>query len=236
MRKALEAAASIAPSSTVVFERRPGLVLRALLAAGVSTLFLVGEPFDLEWWHQVLGGGPGWPQAFTALTALSMLALEGHRFLRLTPRSIAIDGRRLLLRFSKDREEAIELEKIREVRKKPKLSLVMASGEVHRFDWHSKASDEVVTALETALLLQPVPGLSSALRPLLHPGEPIERIPTVEIPLGGRMCPSCSQRFPSNHWFVLVGPSSEGICRTCAARPTPAPPSLEGATEAESPP
>ena len=107
------------------------------------------------------------------------------------------------------------LDEIREVRTTSKLTLVLACGEVYEFGWRKAVRTAVLSGLEASLHLQPVPGDTSGslLRPLLYPGEPIE-LP-VSIAPADRTCPRCQLRYPSDHWFVVDGPTREVICRPC---------------------
>jgi hypothetical protein len=156
-----------------------------------------------------------------AVTGLVALAYEQFTSYRSEPQRVEIAGDQLRIRLSRHHTTSLALPLIREVREKRprffdpgcKLTLQLAEGETHEFQWKRRAHDKLVEALKETLLLQPVAGDSSGslLRPVLHPGTPI-----VEIAPGDRSCRRCAQTYPSEHWFVFHGSSQEVICRPCA--------------------
>jgi hypothetical protein len=223
------------PETTVVFDRpRTSLVLGVLasfLAAalvGVSALDL-----DLSQWliltdqglrgpilQDLLGRINGGTVA-VVVAGLLALAYERYLYYRREPQRVEIAGDQLRIQLSCQRTASLALPLVREVQAKGsrfldpgyELTLQLAGGELHEFKWERRAHEKLVEALKKALLLQPVPGDRSGtlLRPLLHPG-----LPVVEIAPGDRRCPRCEQVYPSEHWFVVHGPSQEVICRSCA--------------------
>lgn len=223
------------PGSVIVFDRPRSSLVVSILASLLGAALVVASALDvgLSQWLILLDQGLRGPilqdlldrinsgTVAVAVTGLFALAYERYFFYRSEPQRVEIGGDQLQIRLSRHRTTSLALPLIREVREKRprfldpgyKLTLQLAGGQAHEFEWRHRVHEKLIEALKEALLLQPVPGdrSGSLLRPLSHPGVPI-----VEIAPGDRRCRRCAQTYPSEHWFVVDGPSREVICRTCA--------------------
>lgn len=96
----------------IVFKRDTRLVVRALLAMLWTWAGIAFDELDLEFWRRSFESGIDVSVLPLIALGLAGFGYEGYQFLRSTPRRVEIEGSRLLLRYSKHREGAIELDDI----------------------------------------------------------------------------------------------------------------------------